>query len=195
MPCNCRGKTNVVKSIGKAAVVAAANRQISSEAMNDNDMILCLYTSPNRGDHRVIGSTTRTDYGYRNGGSQFYVNKADISAAPHLFRPIVIDQPSPPETKVEATPPPVQIAPEVTPEVNSFVEESEAVEEFAKEDDLQTIPGLSSIHVQMLNAAGVYTFAELVDFGVENITKLKGIGEKRGEMIIDFAARKVAGEL
>jgi len=197
MPCNCRGKTNVVKSIGKAAVVAAANRQISSEAMNDSDMILCIYTSPNRGDHRVIGSTTRTDYGYRNGGAQFYVNKADISAAPHLFRPIVLDQPSPPETKVEATPPPVQIAPEVTPEVTLEVDNfaKQVAIEFAKEDDLQTIPGLSSIHVQMLNAAGVYTFADLAEFGVENITKLKGIGEKRGEMIIDFAAKKVAGEL
>lgn len=192
MPCNC-GNRNTVKPMSNATRVSQAQTLSSQEkTMSDSDMVLCLYDSPNRGDHRVIGPTTRTDYGYRNGGSRFYVYKQDIAAQPDLFKPIKIEQESV-EKEVEDTPPPVRV--ESAPVVEQPISEPITEQPTSVEDDFQTIPGISAIHTQMLNAAGVHTFDELIAFGADNLVKLKGIGEKRAELVIEFARKKVANEL
>lgn len=187
MPCNCKNR-NVVKPVSVATRVAPSAMLSSQEkTMSDSDMILCLYGSPNRGDHRVIGPITRTDYGYRGGGARFYVHKQDIAAHPDLFVPIAVEQ-VPVQAEKKETPPP-------QPVVKTEPVIADVPQIVSSEDDFQTIPGVSAIHVQMLNAAGVHTFDELVNFGADNLIKLKGIGEKRAELVIEFARKKVANEL
>jgi len=71
----------------------------------DRDMILVNYTSPNRGDHLVIGHAIfsvpiqiqgirmertkfgyQINYGYHAGGSRITVHRDELLAAPHLFQ-------------------------------------------------------------------------------------------------------------
>ena len=51
----------------------------------DEKFVLVKYLHPNRGNHHVIGSSTKTKYGYRAGGNVFLVHIDDINAQPHLF--------------------------------------------------------------------------------------------------------------
>ena len=73
----------------------------------DRDMILVNYTSPNRGDHLVIGHAVfsvpiqiqgirmertkfgfQINYGYHAGGSRITVHRDELIAAPHLFQSV-----------------------------------------------------------------------------------------------------------
>ena len=53
--------------------------------MSDSDYVLVDYTSRNKGQHKVVGMATQTNYGYRGGGDRFYVHKNDVSVQPDLF--------------------------------------------------------------------------------------------------------------
>lgn len=200
MPCSCKDKNTVSPTMPNRQESRMLNQP---NQVQDAQMVLCLYTSLNVGDHRIIGAMTGTNYGYRGGGTKFLVDSRDIAAQPDLFRPITTE---PDELEKESKDKDVSIpAPSLVQEAYSDEKEALPAEQtqpppqkeevYSDEDDFQLIPGISAIHAQMLNAAGVNTFGELVDFGSENLKQLKGIGDKRADAVIEFAKKKVAGEL
>lgn len=102
---------------------------VQNMAITDENMVLIEYMHGNTGDHMVVGLATGLKYGYRGGGTRFLVHKADVAAAPHLYR--VIEQ-APQVVEVKAEPEPVAMPePLPNPEPLSFaaVSEPEPVEE------------------------------------------------------------------
>ena len=84
--------------------------------MADQDFVLCIYTHPNVGQHRVLGGSTSMDYGYRGGGEVFLVHKADIRLESKKFKPVEIPEPPVPveaeEVVMPEPPPPVALVEE-----------------------------------------------------------------------------------
>lgn len=129
--CSSCGKSKYKPTYGPQSQVGN-----SLNAIADDNMVLIRYMHGNVGDHMVVGLATGTKYGYRGGGQEFLVHKADIAAAPQLYQIIeklVIAQALPPESKPEAEPvlsAPVEIQ-EVSTASVPVVEEIPAVEEVA----------------------------------------------------------------
>jgi predicted flap endonuclease-1-like 5' DNA nuclease len=139
--------------------------------MQDENMVLCVYTSPNQGQHRVVGHATQKNYGYRGGGETFLVHKADIAAAPHLFRrkeetrPTIVEThapPPPPEPAYEAEPEPVEI----------------------QVLELEQVPGITPQIADALHEMGVHSVDELRMMEIDDLMAVKYVGEKRAELII-----------
>lgn len=96
MGCNCPGKGNQARfapSGGRDEKIIQMKGNTSNMAsISDSDMVLCTYNHPNRGEHRVVGVVSHTDYGYHGGGEIFYVWKQDIAPQPGLFIPFIEQQ-------------------------------------------------------------------------------------------------------
>lgn len=175
MPCNCGGKvTRVVVNEPKVAErETMLNRQI-----NDQDYVLVYYDHPNKGQHKVVGYVTRTNYGYRAGGDRFYVNRKDISAQPNIFK-IVEEKITPPEIKPVPPPPPPHPFSDTIPVTTNIIE--------VKDISLDAVPGITPSIRAQLNIAGVHSVQELIDFGESGLVGLKGIGKNRAATIYGFA--------
>ena len=72
-------------------------------AVGKDALIRVIYNGP-PGQMSVVGSATKTIYGYRSGGETFYVKAADIQAAPNKF--VVIAEISEEKIKTIVPPPP-----------------------------------------------------------------------------------------
>jgi hypothetical protein len=173
--------------------------------MTDNDMLLVTYENPNRGQHKVVGAQTKINYGYRAGGGQerFYVHKADIASHPDWFRPY--QQPIIQTVRQQvATPPPQPVA--VWAEPAQVVAPPPAELDFIKTKpasdsagpgqvsigvfkpaDLQAIPGVTDKIADALRKAGVKTWQDVVEYGLERLLKIEGVGPKRAEAIMTKA--------
>lgn len=88
--CGSCSKNRVRPQPRDVSALAYNNQDISEDGMklNDSDYTKCKYMSRNMGQHKVIGASTRTVYGYRAGGDVFLVHKADIALQQDLFSPI-----------------------------------------------------------------------------------------------------------
>lgn len=125
MGCGCANKGRSTVRISPVTesvplILAVPKGPNGGLPMDDSEFVLAKYTHPNIGEHPVIGTETRTKYGFRGGGEIFLVHKKDAAAQPHLFS--VIDSkptPVPEQARVEPPPPePVQ-----TPVVEPVAEE------------------------------------------------------------------------
>ena len=188
MPCkSCGGskKANVLSVKVVAPLTNAENKLV------DNDMVLISYENPNRGMHKVIGATTKINYGYREGGGseKFYVHKLDIASQPTWFKPftppaVIIEQAKPAETP----PPEIVAAPD-------FIETKPASEPLPPEPipfkplDLQSIPGVSGKIAQELQDKGVKSWGDIVMLGIEGLKTIEGIGERRAATIMEIAKK------
>ncbi len=113
MGCGCQGNGNSNVLDARTPEQLAMEKSRSVESMTDDSFVMCTYTHPNLGEHRVIGPRSGMDYGFRGGGAKFLVHKSDIEANPSLFLPDVIVPPPP----VDTPPPPVEaIKDELPPE-------------------------------------------------------------------------------
>ena len=170
MACGCKGAKRSPAITEKITIQS----RLESKAMaEDKDLVLCIYQHPNRGDHKVTGPSTGTQYGYRGGGTRFYVHKNDIALAPHLFVPITVVA----EKKAEPPPPP----PPPPPREYNHPEEDK-VEVF----DLQGLPGVTPQIAMGLNAMGAHSPEDVLELGITGLSRIKGIGEKRAEAIIAY---------
>lgn len=113
MGCSCGKSVNVPVRTPLGLPIAQGQF-----GMSDDDLVLCIYTSRNVGQHRVIGGATGKDYGYRGGGERFLVLKADIALESKKFQPVEVPVAPgvtmPEEDVVTETPPPTPIAAEVS---------------------------------------------------------------------------------
>lgn len=189
MPCrSCGGNKKSV------TVNVPVNNPVPNQKMVDSEMILISYENPNRGQHKVVGATTRINYGYRQGGGveKFYVHKDDIAAYPDWFIPfaapaVVVEQQAP----VSPPPPPVEVpAPD-------FIETKPADADVGIGDttfkplDLQSIPGVTERIADSLRAKGVKTWEDIATLTTEELITVDGIGLKRAEAIINYAKKQL----
>jgi GT2 family glycosyltransferase/predicted flap endonuclease-1-like 5' DNA nuclease len=204
MPCSsCKQKSRRV-SIPITQKVATTPTPEEKIKMADNDMVLVTYENPNRGQHKVVGSQTKINYGYRAGGGQerFYVHKSDIATHPDWFRPY--QQPVAQAVhQVASTPPPKPVAVQAEPSQPihpiaelDFIKTSPASESVGpgqvavgvfKPADLQAIPGVTDKIAESLRKDGVKTWQDVVEYGMERLLKIEGVGPKRAEAIMTKA--------
>jgi hypothetical protein len=200
MPCrSCGGSKNVTR-------VQVVRTQVNNEIV-DNDMVLISYENPNRGMHKVVGASSHINYGPRQGGGveKFYVHKADIAAYPDWFVPfnppsVVVDK-----TPTELPPPPLVIIEDEAEYIpNGLYEAIDSVvhtlpasgtvvemKPLDKPFDLQSIPGVTERIAIELNGQGIKTWQDIIDFGLEGLKSIEGIGEKRAEAILNSARKNV----
>lgn len=190
MPCGCRGnkRATPLQRATQTVTPATVMREQGVSSMQDENMVLCVYTSPNAGQHRVVGAQTNTNYGYRGGGEVFYVHKADVAVAPHLFRPVEetkpevkkppVPPPAPPNAEPEPAAPPLPKPMTSQPEE---VEESSAIEIL----ELDHVPGVTPDIASALRAMGISTVEELGELDIDTLLSIKGVGEKRATSIVE----------
>jgi hypothetical protein len=87
MGCGCSGGNNTPIMESRSPEMLSQDQVRRVDSMSDDDFLMCTYTHPNLGEHRVIGPATGKDYGFRGGGNKFIVHKADIAVSPELFSP------------------------------------------------------------------------------------------------------------
>lgn len=104
-------------------MVAERNNNVAS-----GDMVLVTLNDKNTGDHPVVGFITKTNYGHRSAGEEFYMYEQDINAKPNKYVRVQTNQRSMAtvETNGElvtpAVPPPPpskSVTPKLPPEVLS----------------------------------------------------------------------------
>jgi len=192
--CGCGGKKNPqvlrVQQVVRAVPLGNDRKENASMAdpkMLDKNFVLCVYTHPNIGQHKVVGAVTKTVYGYRGGGSRFYVDRRDVAAQPNLYH-IIEEVVEVPEAKVAAVPDsPVSInstIPIDTDEAKEPVSTNIIEHEI---NDLQSVPGVTPGIRAQLEAHNIHSVDELLAFGLDGLQELKGIGEKRAASIMEFA--------
>jgi glycosyltransferase involved in cell wall biosynthesis len=154
--------------------------------MNDSDYVLIVYMHPNRGEHKVIGPATGIDYGYRCGGEQFLVSLKDVKLSEYLFQRIDIRPIAVQERREEPVPVPAVLQKAVQPPPMPVIPQMN------KEDfDMQLIAGLSPAMADQLAEIGVDDPEKLVNLGKMRLMALRGIGEKRADLILENA-KKIA---
>jgi predicted flap endonuclease-1-like 5' DNA nuclease len=57
--------------------------------------------------------------------------------------------------------------------------------------DLQSIPGVTERIAIELNSKGIKTWQDIIDFGLEGLKSIEGIGEKRAEAILNSARKNM----
>ena len=216
MDCGCKKDrpTNYVNRspVPRAVTQTARADGRSIDLMDDKNMVLCLYNNPNRGGHKVVGAVTGITYGYFGGGKRHLIHKDDIAGRPDLFVPVEQQQVVPPPPP-KPTPPPVPVQetkasePIVEESVDPFemvydeplIPETVAVPEPVeapveeKEErpfDLQTLPGITPIIAQEMNAAGIHTLEDIMHYSSEDLQKIKYIGKSRADGLLKYAAER-----
>lgn len=191
MPCNCGGKARSNTVVKTTIPTNRINKE--NEAMNqvnDDNFVLVYYDHPNRGQHKVIGAATHTNYGYRGAGDKFYVHRKDIAAQPNIYK-VIDTKVSAPQKKAVAPPAPAPVAPK--PMVSSIPIDIDmpttASPNIMESEDisLDAVPGITPSIRGQLNAAGVYSIAELLELGEEGLLNIKGVGKNRAVTINAFA--------
>lgn len=208
MPCNCGGSPSpAINSVGSqnqslmAGQPTQADEVIGMQA--DTNFVLVTYAHPNRGQHRVVGASTQTDYGYRGGGERFYVHKNDIAAQPDLYIPVVeTKQVETPKEAPEPLPAPTPIGAvkRVQPTPRKIEETLPAVEEKKVEaadiegyENLQAIPGVNGALDIEFNRNGYHTVQAIADMTIAQLEEINGIGPAKARTIKAAATRMVSG--
>jgi len=190
-----------------------AEKAIPISRAADENFVEVEYIHPNRGNHHVYGAVTKTWYGYRSGGATLLVHKNDIVAQPQLFRPIVRQiqniiiepqkQPTAPPEEItqdqieRAIGIPIPKAEEKKPEVQTtpppiVLNEEGEVEKIVVKDesDFSSIPGVTPGVHRQLETLGCATRQDVLELGYDGLIALKGVGEVRAEMIVQFLSIK-----
>ncbi len=151
----------------------------STESVRDEDVVMVVYTSRNRGNHRVIGADSRKDYGYRVGGERFLVFKDDMRAQPHLFMEVRLQQDAMQHQDASVKPPP-------PPRETGEGSEKVVVEVFS----LGSLPGVSVDIVHQMEANGIRTREDVMALGAKGLMEYKGIAESRADLIMKLLAEQ-----
>lgn len=90
--CNKSARANSSSSHNTYSAPLASHRRAASNTvaerdrkMASGDMILVTLNDKNTGDHPVVGYATKTNYGNRSTGEEFYMYEQDVNAKPNKF--------------------------------------------------------------------------------------------------------------
>lgn len=222
MPCgSCGGRR---KTIPQPTAPLTSYRTDSSPiafsaGIRDDDWILCMYTSPNRGDHRVTGNASfenrlagipmihtrmgyHINYNYHQGGEKFLVHRADVRANPTLFVPVP-EKAKIPQPVEQPTEPPVPIVDEQSDDYRPGQLEPEPIRPGEKIElkapdpistqnpfDLQRLPGIGASIAEELRKRGVESLKDLLDLGEEGLETIPGIGRTRAKLIFEAVKKR-----
>lgn len=176
MGCGCKGgKAKVSTSTQQqAAMLSKAVAPQEVQNMTDGDLVMIRYTHPNRGEHSVVGSATRTRYGMRSGGDTFLVNRADVAAQPHLYE--IVGAPAVTASQIapqrSAPPPPDAVRDEPAPTM-------------AVSFDMRSISGITDKIAAQLVTAGKTSVSDLKAMTLDEWAALKGVSKARAQQIVD----------
>lgn len=190
--CNCNGARVLHPTMAARMPAPSGNgNSTASKAaggfeMSDDNMVLCRYLHPNRGQHTVVGGVTKTQYGFRAGGDVFLVHKADADPNPHLFEQLETKEaPAAAKPPPPAPPPPASPALEETPPPPDVVTGESAIAEPRDVNIVGRLPGVTAPIAEQLAADGVETAQQIQELGVAGLQKYKGIGKVKAETIIE----------
>lgn len=190
MPCGgCGGRVaNVsIKQAFRPNTNAGGYGMVSET--RDDEIILCKYTHPNTGQHRVIGLSTRTDYGYHGGGDEFLVHRSDINTQSNMF---VVIEIKPPEQKVESPPPVQQQQQELEPPKSIEQEEVEVEKEAPIAIiDYGECPDITPAIQQMFEKMGINSWDKIAELSEIELMSIRGLGRMRAKAIRTFAKTKL----
>ena len=188
--CNCggNGQGSASKKKSNTGVLSVVARSNGGSKMGDSDLVMILYTHPNRGRHRVIGTATRTDYGQRKSGEKFLVKQLDLRTQPHIFRPVEQVRMSVPSMPMPVPPAPSVLGaipepPEEAPPSFEPPEPGAAETETAAGLDLQALPGVSKTLAKKLKSKGIQTADDILALGPDGLIEL-GAAKSKAEIII-----------
>lgn len=213
MGCNCGGKKSatLIRNNPLARATNGGSTAAATEAsMQDENMVMCVYRSPNRGQHNVTGNATRINYGHRSAGERFLVHEADIRARPQDFVPVeelapAAAPPPPAPAPAPAPPPQTEPAPQeaaapaeaIEPDTEAFevdrefedVPEGQIQRPEVDHDepiDLQSLPGITTAIQEEMEARDIATVGDILELGVEGLTEIRGIGDSKAATIIGY---------
>ncbi len=173
MGCGCRGgskNAGAGQVLSSQAAFAQLGAQEQTKAMDEN-FIMVRYLHPNKGQHMVVGASTKTRYGYRAGGDSFLVHKDDVNGQPHLYEPIGAAPRAP-------APPPA--APMPAP-ISTF---SGKPSEASMAVSLQSLPGVTPEIEAQLKDLGRTSLADVKAMTLNQWMRIKGVGKTKGEAIM-----------
>jgi glycosyltransferase involved in cell wall biosynthesis len=204
-----RRRTPTMQIPVRQSNVATAGGNSGPQGFKDGDMVLIEYTHPNRGDHAVVGSVTKTFYGYHGQGARFLVHKDDIYLPDgrmigQYFKPIaetkqaVVEKPkkasaiaapkpiAQPKAKVQ--PRPKKVVPRVgQTKADAIAAQKPPVQKVEPKVktafNWQTVPGVTPKIAEQFEAENL-TLDKAIDLGSEGLQKFKGVGEIRAELIV-----------
>ena len=156
--------------------------------MNDEQYVMVRLIDGNRGQHPIIGASTKTKYGYRAHGDTFLVHRDDIAAHPGKFEEAV-KQAVAPVAEVKETPPPV-LEPDAQPLRAEYAVHA-PVKAPEQPFDLQTVPGVTAAIANQLERMNVHSLEDLADLSLGDLIAVKGIAEARAEQIQAYVAEQL----
>jgi glycosyltransferase involved in cell wall biosynthesis len=176
--CGCHGKNLSGQQLSQARPAygstpsrsqGAVNSMPNSPTLQDADFVEIMYQPGHDGDHSVIGLATRINYQRHQTGDVFLVHVKDIEANPEYFVHVAAIKNVPVQPAMP-TPPPTPIV-----KVKQFQEaqhsnQKELTIEAIAQDDLQELPGVNVDVVEIFNAAGLYSFQDILDEGIDGLT-------------------------
>ncbi|NPU89985.1 MAG: glycosyltransferase [Fervidobacterium sp.] len=180
-PCqSCHG-SRVHPSYDKQNYISN-NESARATSNSDDNYVLCLYNSINKGIHPVVGGGTGTRYGYRAGGDKFLVHKSDISARPDLFIPIEVTS----QKKSVGSDSNI-----IANKGNNIVTGNATGDSvISVSDDFRSIllhlPFITKRNIDYVIAAGVRSLEDAKQMSVDDWAKINGIGQKKARVIYDL---------
>jgi hypothetical protein len=88
---------------GEKEIVCGCKPKQPNDIWTDDALIEVVYKG-HKGNHEVRGKVTRTMYGYREGGQNFFIYAADAQAEPHRFEVITQILEDKPQTQIPQEP-------------------------------------------------------------------------------------------
>ena len=153
----------------------------------DEEFVLCLYNSPNQGEHPVVGGVTKIRYGYRVGGDVFLVHVRDIAVQPQFFIPA-------PEQRAEpVTPPPAPVAlPGVVELDVPTAQETKTVIDVLPLVDYDALPGMTPEIIEILKQRGDMTWDSFASIKEDEMANVGKMGLRKARQVIAYAKRHAA---
>lgn len=170
MACNgCGQRSKISKELND--MYNSAYKRVISKSINksyeDGDFIRCVYMSPKKGDHPLVGSATKINYGYRARGDKVIIHRDDLRASPNLFQPVGHFVATQDEEK-PLPPPPSPIKESEKKMLEAITEE--------KLINFGVVRNTSGV-LEELNKLGVSVIGEIPGLATEKLVSIKGVGE------------------
>jgi len=207
MGCGCKGKDSSptfqqTAQQQHAVLLRTATANKGDSKMSDENYVLAKYLSTNRGQHAVIGASTKIKYGYRGGQERFLVHKADIEAQPHMFSVVEtakLDQELPKEKKpvlTEPVPAPIVLKMDVTAGAFEISQPTLGQIPAKKAKVLPTydpsiVAGVGAALVKRLQEAGLGTPDAVIKAGMVGLMQVDRMRSDAATNLLEYASRYV----
>jgi glycosyltransferase involved in cell wall biosynthesis len=179
MTCSSCGKNIVeVQNTQRQSPVRQVMQSAGSSNASDNDYVMCIYNSANRGEHHVVGPSTGISYGYRAGGEKFLVHVNDNILMPMLFIADTgltsgVSNLDAPRERISI---PEEPQPLTVPKMRKF--------------DINLVPGVTPAIAKKLAEIGIDSKEKFMELTTERLLVIDGISKARAMAIMSIVERE-----